>query len=390
MRRVASCYALAMRRCVALSAAFVPALLLLLLVAVPSRADDADALAAALDDALDMEAELVETAEDIRALTVGVWNKRYPKKDGERVPGAPALAAGFGSGVLVERKEKLWVITNVHVVQRADVIAISCADGEERVVEVHDAIPQYDIALLAFPNRPRGLRGYPLTASRIRASEKIEEGAWVVATGNPFGLGLDGRAVTTLGVLSGRDRILGGQFLYGNALQHDAEVNPGNSGGPLWNRRGELIGINGMIATRSRTPGAGPSNTGASFSIPLHQVNAFLMAMIEQGRDARAGWLGLSFETAVDEDGRPQGARVTEIAKGAPAGEPEKRGLRLGDVVVSIWGFGEDHRIRTASDVTNLLSLCREGGFLKLKYKRGKRYYEWSGRLPAEPARRRR
>ena len=359
------------------------------LVGAADREEDEADFEAALSDVLQMERGLVDTAEDTRALTVAVWNKQIPRKGREKIEGALPRPVSFGSGVLIERKKRLWVITNVHVIKGADVVSVTTADGTERDVVVHDSIPQYDIALLAFPKRPRGLKGYPINPRKTRVSKTLEDGAWVVATGNPFGLALDGHAVTTLGVLSGKDRILDGEFVYGNALQHDAEVNPGNSGGPLWTVKGELIGINGKIATRSRPKGAGPSNTGASFSIPIHQVDAFLMAMIEGKRDARAGWLGLDFETGFDERGQPVGARITKVQKGAPAGEPVKKGLKLGDVIVTIWGFGEDHRIRTGSDVTNLMSLCRVGTYLKIKYKRGSRYYQWSGRLPGAPTKRR-
>ncbi len=354
----------------------------------PARADDDSdrGLSSDLSDVLDMEQELVDTAATVRKMTVAVWNKRYPRgRDGKPVDGAQVRPYAFGSGVIVERASRLWVITNVHVVAGADVVTISTSDGQERAVEVHDTIPQYDIALLAFPRRPKDLDAFTLNPNRVRASKVVEEGAWVLATGNPFGLALDGHPVVTLGVLSGRDRILGGEFLYGNALQHDAEVNPGNSGGPLWNRKGDLLGINGMIATRPSQPGAGHTNTGASFSIPIHQVNAFLMALIESRTDASAGYLGLELQTSVGEHGSPEGAAVAAVAPDGPAGPKSKRPLRVGDVIVSIWGFGEDHRIRTASDVTNLLSLCREGTFLRIKFRRGRLSYEWSGRLPAAP-----
>ena len=145
--------------------------------------------------------------------------------------------------------------------------------------------------------------------------------------------------------------------------------------------RGDVAGVN------MRSLGTGNTlvlaNVGASFSIPTHQVSAFLTALIEGGKDARAGGLGVDVETALDEDGNPEGARVVRVRDWSPAGPRSKRGLKRGDVIQVIWGFGEDHRINTASDITNLLSLCRVGTFLKIKYKRGKRFYEWSGRLPA-------
>jgi S1-C subfamily serine protease len=107
--------------------------------------------------------------------------------------------------------------------------------------------------------------------------------------------------------------------------------------------------------------------------------------MIEQDTDAQAGFLGLEVETALDDQGNPRGARVVKAHPKSPAGPEVRKGLQQGDIIQVIWGFGEDHRINTASDITNLLSLCRVGTFLKIKYKRGKRYYEWSGRLVARP-----
>src|SRR6185369_5492152 len=103
-----------------------------------------------------------------------------------------------------------------------------------------------------------------------KASADLEEGQWCIATGNPFGLGMDGRPVVTLGVVSGKDRVLGGQLLYGRAIQHDAAVNHGNSGGALWSVKGEYLGINGMIASHSvgLATGQQAASVGASFSIP--------------------------------------------------------------------------------------------------------------------------
>jgi len=361
----------------------------LLLPAPGARADEdmPEEVRAAVADALDMQADLVATCDRIRRMTVSVLNLQVPRKNGKPVEGEPAQAVSGGSGVLVERKKRIWVITNVHVVQGADAVQVITYDGVTRDVDVHDTIPQYDIALLSFPKQPRDLKAYTLNPSKVNASRDLEEGAWVVATGNPFFLAGDGQPVTTLGVVSGKDRILGAGFVYGSAIQHDAEVNPGNSGGPLWNSRGDLVGINGMISIR---PGAGArANTGASFSIPIHQVNAFLTALIESDTDAGAGFLGLVLKTAVDEQGNPRGAEVVSVHAESPVGPKSKKALAPGDILQVIWGFGEDHRINTASDVTNLLSLCRVGTFLKIKYKRGKRFYEWSGRLPEAPKGRR-
>lgn len=365
-------------------------LLVLLAAAPPARAADVpEDIQEALEVAEAVEKELIETCRTVRELTVAVLHFRVPRDRNGPIEGAAPRLHSFGSGVLIERKQKTWVITNVHVVQGADAVAVVTADGEHREVTVHDSIPAYDIALLAFPKRPRGIRGFTLNPSKLRASRYLEEGAWVVATGNPFGLSVDGESVTTLGVVSGLDRVLGSQFLYGSAIQHDAAVNPGNSGGPLWDRKGDLLGINGMIMTGPRPAGAGPSNTGASFTIPIHQVNEFLSVMMDGSRSADAGFLGLQLETAVEE-GRPSGATVKVVHPQSPAGPGERTGLKPGDVITSIWGLGDYHRVRTASEVTNILSFCKVGTFLKVKYKRGSTYYEWSGQLIADPTRRRR
>src|SRR6185295_6198828 len=127
---------------------------------------------------------------------------------------------------------------------------------------------------------------------RARASSELEEGQWCLATGNPFELAMDGVPVVTLGIISGLDRVLGGDYLYGRAIQHDAAVNPGNSGGPLWNLQGQFVGINGMIRTHDLADGTTPSNSGASYSIPVEQIDAFLSKLTDAKADAKAAYLG--------------------------------------------------------------------------------------------------
>ncbi|MFV1958121.1 MAG: S1C family serine protease, partial [Planctomycetota bacterium] len=295
--------------------------------------------------------------------------------------GQPARPVAVGSGVLIERKGRLWVVTNVHVVQGADAIDVITVDGRTHPCEVHDTITLYDIALLSFVDRPRGLRPVKIGP---RASRNIQVGAWVLATGNPFSLAMDGQPVVTLGVLSGKDRILGGQYFYGNALQHDAPVNPGNSGGPLWDLRGNLVGINGKIASWSRFRGARPSNTGASYSLPIYQVSEFLTALIDRRTDARAGYLGIEVETQTDDRGYAVGARVKTVHEKSPAAA-SRTALKKGDLVTSVFFMQTWHRIRTESDLTNLLALGSVGDFLKVKYRRGRNSYSWQGRLTGGP-----
>jgi S1-C subfamily serine protease len=215
----------------------------------------------------------------------------------------------------------------------------------------------------------------------VKAARGVEEGSWVVATGNPFFLAVDGESVATVGVVSGLDRILGNRFLYGKAIQHDAEVNPGNSGGPLWNLKGDLIGINGMIASQ-QTDGAGPHNTGASFSIPSEQVARFLSSMVAGKENTAAGDLGVQFETSFDKDGNPNGAKVTQVN---PAIHVGTKDLKSDDVITRVEARGQTSKeIRTAADLTNVLSMLPAGTKIRVVYRRAKSMAHWAGTLRAQ------
>ena len=352
----------------------------LFFAAAPVEAREPETLAPeeALELALSIEAEVVDACERVRRSSVSVVNKAFPRRGREIIEGEPARPRGVGSGVLIERKGKLWVVTNVHVVKGADEIDVVAVDGRTYPMRLHDAINLFDIALLAFLDKPKRLKPVRIDG---KASKNLEIGTWVVATGNPFSLAMEGQPVTTLGVVSGKDRILGGEFFYGNAIQHDAPVNPGNSGGPLWNLKGQLVGINGKIASWSRFRGARPSNTGASYSLPSHQDAEFLTALIDRRRDAQAGFLGVDVETATDRHGHASGARVIKVDEKRSPAAKGRTAVRLGDVVTSVFIMQEWHRVRTASELTNLLALASTGDFLKLKYRRGRTSYVWAGRL---------
>jgi serine protease Do len=326
--------------------------------------------------ALGVEQSLVTALGQVRRHTVSVLNLRRDRQGNLGI-------AGVGSGVIVNKQGKganLWVITNVHVTAGSEAIDVVTSDGRKWRVTIEDQIERYDFALLRFVEKPKGLKGVDVKAEPSRC---LCEGAWVLATGNPFFLALDGRPVCTLGVISGTDRILGGEYFYGNAIQHDAEVNPGNSGGPLWNSKGQLIGINGKIASRPGAPGAGPSNTGASFSIPIHQVSAFLDQLVKPD-DAQSGFLGITVETTTNADGNPSGARVTAFERGSPAnvGDPKDRPLAVGDVIESITLGGKPAtKILTATDLTNAVVLFPSDTKVSISYRRGSKSFRWSGVL---------
>ncbi|MCE9635900.1 MAG: trypsin-like peptidase domain-containing protein [Planctomycetes bacterium] len=344
---------------------------------------DAEAVyQAALERTLGVEKQLVDTLAKVRPASVSVLimvDAPVPKGSTEK----PARRlGGCGSGVVVTWSSKTWIITNFHVAGEAAGLEVVTLDGKHHSAKLVDSVKHYDIALLQFTDKTSAyVKGVPVVP---RASKELMEGQWVLATGNPFFLATDGRSVSTLGVVSGLGRVLGsGELLYGNAIQHDAAVNPGNSGGPLWNLKGELIGINGMISSRGGG-GVGASNTGASFSIPIDQIQPYLSKLADAKQDAQAGFLGLATETSTDQKGTPNGARVTAVDPRSPARGPADGGLVAGDVIVSISIAGKPVTVATSTDIVNALTSCPAATAIRISYKRGNKSATWSGKLGAE------
>ena len=322
----------------------------------PAKDPAHEAFLDALKKARSIEKQLIKAVSKVRTSSVSVSCFR---ERGEEM----VLYSG-GSGVLINKNRRLWVLTNTHVVRGAQLIRVTTHDGVMREVEIHDQIPDYDIALLKFVGRKRPPRLKGVAIKQNTSKRTLDEGSWVIATGNPFFLAKDGASVTTLGVVSGLDRFIGGQFQYVDAIQHDAEVNSGNSGGPLWNLNGDLVGINGKIATRSHIRGARPTNTGASFSLPIHQVAAFLTLLVKSS-DAAAGYIGIDTETAKDAKGKAIGARVVRVdRRRSPMyqrGRQTRGALKEGDIIRALIVKGGSKKISTSTDFRSELSLLPAG-----------------------------
>jgi serine protease Do len=331
----------------------------------------------ALERARSIERSLVKAVAKVRINSVAVLNLRKVKRPGQPEPIMQRVSGG--SGVIIQAKSKLWILTNVHVTANNQALQVVTHDGVTRDVILHDSIPEYDIALLRFKETPRRVKFRGVRVNASYSEKGLKEGTWVIATGNPFFLGEDGASVTTLGVISGMDRFLGGKYQYVGAIQHDAEVNPGNSGGPLWNLKGQFVGINGKIATGQRLLGVRPTSTGAAFSLPAHQIQAYLKQLMGDG-DAEAGYLGVQTETVKDKKGKAVGARILKIDKRSPLakgkGVPKK-----GDVITSLAVKGVRKTVYTASDLRELLSRLTAGTEISLAFKSGKRSKRWKGKL---------
>jgi S1-C subfamily serine protease len=275
-------------------------------------------------------------------------------------------------------------VTNVHVIRGADRIDVVSSDGRSRTAEVKAKNDRFDLAILTFPQPPPGIEPVPLSGQVLRA---CRPGEIVLATGNPFFLAGDGASVPSLGVISGKGRWMEGTLLHGETIQHDAAVNPGNSGGPLWAGDGTFLGINETIATHSRSQGSGPCSTGASYSISVHQVRRVLGDLLDPLDERSAAWGRATFAAARDEGGRVTGA---EAISTDDAGERRLAsvGLVPGDVVTRLTPLSAGtppaaaKEITTPQQLASILASLRAGSKVRVDYRRGERAGSWFGPLP--------
>ena len=233
----------------------------------------------------------------------------------------PRPVTSLGSGFIVDARG--YVVTNNHVIAEADEVKVILHDDTELPAKIIGRDPKTDIAVLKVEPKQ------PLTAARWGDSDKTRVGDWVLAIGNPFGLG----GTVTAGIVSARGRnIRSGP--YDDFIQTDASINKGNSGGPLFSIDGEIVGINTAIF--SQTGGS----IGIGFAVPAALAKPVVAQLIEYGR-TRRGWLGVRIQTVTEEIAeslsldRPRGALVAGVTEGGPA---EKAKIEQGDVILSFDG----------------------------------------------------
>jgi S1-C subfamily serine protease len=259
--------------------------------------------------------------------------------------GAPMRSGG--SGVIIDPAG--WVLTNDHVTCGLAEVSVGLTDGRSLTGKVTGRDPTGDLALIR-------VEAPGLVAAPLGDSEALRAGDLVLALGNPFGLaGDDHDPAVTLGVVSGTHRFQGGEKVYGDALQVDAAVNPGNSGGPLLDLDGRVLGLTGRISVR----GGVRYNVGVGFAVPIHQVLAVLDAL-KAGKEVQHAYLGVRFLSTTD--GAP-GALVREVIPGSPA---ETAGLREGDRIIAVEGKPVDHPVR----LQNYLSILPAGTAVVLRVRR--------------------
>lgn len=265
-----------------------------------------------------------------------------PESSRERV------SQSLGSGVIVDATNG-YILTNNHVISQADEIAVGLKDGRSLQARLIGTDPDTDLAVIQIP-------ADDLTALPLANTDDLQVGDFVVAVGNPFGLG----QTVTSGIVSalGRTGLRGLEFQ--NFIQTDASINPGNSGGALINLRGELVGINSAIFT----PSGG--NVGIGFAIPASMASYVMNQLIQFG-EVRRGTLGLFVQDLTAELAgafamdTARGALVAEVSSGSAA---EKAGLQPGDVVVGV----ASHTINNAQDFYNAEGGLTLGESLQLQY----------------------
>ncbi|MGP4714919.1 MULTISPECIES: S1C family serine protease [unclassified Psychrobacter] len=226
-------------------------------------------------------------------------------------------ATNLGSGVIVS--EDGYIVTNAHVVEKADEITVAFSDGRKSRAKVIGTDPDSDLAVIRVDMTgltPLGFR-----------EEPIRVGDLALAIGNPFGVG----QTVTQGIISATGRTGLGVNKFEDFIQTDAAINPGNSGGALVDARGELVGINTVIFSRSG------GSMGIGFAIPTALVEQVMNALIKDGRVSR-GWLGIEIQSQLRDPTQLETTTGVEVLNVVPQGPAAKSGLQVGDIILTIDG----------------------------------------------------
>ena len=260
-------------------------------------------------------------------------------------------SSALGSGFIID--ENGIVITNNHVIQGADDIIVRVDGDKEFKAEVIGADPLSDIAVLKLDTKEK------FKPVKFGDSDKARIGDWVIAIGNPFGLG----GTVTSGIISARNRSIG-LTRYEDYIQTDASINQGNSGGPLFNMDGDVIGINTAILGRSGSIGIG-------FSIPSNSAKIVIDQLIEFGETKR-GWLGVRIQDVtkeiaeVEQLDKPRGALVASVAENSPSA---KAGVKAGDIILEFDG----EKINEMKELPIIVARTGVGKKVKVKIWRNKK-----------------
>lgn len=267
------------------------------------------------------------------------FGKGFDDEDSQKSVQQKSLGSGFiidGAG---------YIVTNNHVIEHADEIKVKLANGREFAGKVVGTDPKTDLALIKIEG-PKDL-----TPLRMGDSDALEVGSWVVAVGSPFGL----EQTVTAGIVSAKGRTIGAGP-YDNFIQTDASINVGNSGGPLINTRGEVVGINTAIEAGGQ---------GIGFAIPVNLAKEVVAQLKDKGKVTR-GWLGVGIQEVTPELAKSfglkeeRGALVAQVFKETPA---EQAGIEQGDVIVEFDG----KQVKYSKDLPQIVASTPAGKNVSIK-----------------------
>ncbi|MDH4101304.1 MAG: DegQ family serine endoprotease, partial [Nitrospirota bacterium] len=253
--------------------------------------------------------------------------------------------SSLGSGFIISKDG--YIITNYHVIEKSTDIKVKLSDEREFEAKVVGKDKKLDLALLKIEAKEN------LPFAPMGDSDVLREGDWVIAIGNPFGLG----HTVTAGIVSAKGRVIGAGP-YDDFIQTDAAINPGNSGGPLFNIKGEVIGINTAIISQSG------GSMGIGFAIPINMAKEILDSLKAKGVVVR-GWLGVYVQKITPQLAESfklkdqSGALVADVVKDGPA---DKGGLKQGDVIVEFDG----RKIKDMSDLPKIVANTPVGKTVKV------------------------
>jgi serine protease DegQ len=268
---------------------------------------------------------------------------------GDRLDGRPRQASNLGSGVIVSPNG--YILTNHHVVEAADEIQVALENGRTLPAHVVGADPETDLAVLK-------INATDLPAITFAQPDSLKVGDWVLAVGNPFGVG----QTVTAGIVSALGRTHLGINTFENFIQTDAAINPGNSGGALVDAAGHLVGVNSAIY--SRTGGS----QGIGFAIPVSIARQVMEQIIKSGSVTR-GWVGIEVQDLTPELAESfslkgtEGALIAGVLKGGPA---DNGGIRPGDILLGVNGKA----VTDSSSLLNLIAALRPGEAASLRVAR--------------------
>ncbi|MDR0443034.1 MAG: Do family serine endopeptidase [Treponema sp.] len=300
------------------------------------------------------------------------WDFFFGPRDRERTPNQEReyRSQGLGSGIIVRYKDgTYYALTNNHVVDRATEIRVATRDGNEYAAELVGKDERKDLAMVSFKTSDV----YPLAV--LGDSDKVAVGEWAIAMGNP--LGEQFSFSVTLGIVSAVGRTGGPGGNINDFIQTDAPINQGNSGGPLVNIRGEIVGINTWIASNN----SGGGSVGLGFAIPINNAKRSIDEFITTG-SISYGWLGVSLMEANREiisglnlEGK-RGALAAQVFQGSPA---DKGGIKPGDFITHVNG----RETRGVNQLQLLVGDLRPGDLAKFSIVRDGKSMEMQVRIEA-------